>query len=162
VTTRYEYVNGLAQEIAPQVWKGLAGNGSFRINLDTDVDCYGAWEPHVPDKRDGYDKVRDAQAWVEYFVFNSLNQLAKMDLLSVPEKEEKMSGLGFRVAVLITKYASWRRSFKYMSKREIAQYYRDKLICLVSRHGFGAHGVQKFGGDVICSRCSGHLGKWMH
>lgn len=82
---RTDYARGLEQEIAPEVWKRLAGNGSLRINIDTDVNCYGEWEPYGPDKNDGYDDVREAQSWVTYFVRSAVNRLIDRGDLKVPE-----------------------------------------------------------------------------
>lgn len=85
---RYDYANELARKVAPEVWKGLSGNGSLRINIDTDVDCYGDWEPHGHAPYDSPEgRVQDAQHWVEYFVFNTINRLINRDLLNVPEDQ---------------------------------------------------------------------------
>jgi tRNA G46 methylase TrmB len=72
----------LAAEVAEDVWRRLAGNGSLRINIDTDVDCYGQWEPHKKTEPTEYDKVVDAQSWVEYFVRSTINRLMEKGRLT--------------------------------------------------------------------------------
>lgn len=85
---RTVYCNELEGDIAPKVWNRLAGNGSLRINIDTDVNCYGKWDPHgQADEIE--DKVADAQAWVAYFVRSTINRLIDLDLLNVPDEEKK-------------------------------------------------------------------------
>ena len=79
---RGRYVNELVGEVAPRVWVGLSGNGSLRIAIDTDVQCYGPWEPHE------CDDLAYAQSWVEYFVRSAVNQLVDRDLLNAPGQED--------------------------------------------------------------------------
>lgn len=87
MATRTEYVDELSSEIAQEVWRRLSGNGSLRINIDTDVNCYGPWDPHgMTTGEDTHaDRVADAQSWVEYFVRSAINRLVDRDLLNVPE-----------------------------------------------------------------------------
>lgn len=85
----YAQINALVQEFAPKVWGGLSGNGSLRINIDTDVDCYGDFDPHKKTEPMVYDKVADAQDWVEYFVRSTISHLinaGKLQLMG--EKKE--------------------------------------------------------------------------
>lgn len=79
----YDRRQQLADEVAEQVWRRLAGNGSLRINIDTDVDCYGDWDPHKPTLPGDYDKVADAQDWVEYFVRSTINRLIETGRLTL-------------------------------------------------------------------------------
>jgi hypothetical protein len=79
----YNARNELAHEIAKEVWRGLSGNGSLHINIDTDVECYGPWEPHGKAPYDTPEgKVQEAQSWLEYFVFNTLRRLDDRGRLS--------------------------------------------------------------------------------
>lgn len=87
MTTRNDYINDLVNEIAPKVWLSISGNGSLRINIDTDVQCYGEWEPYGPSGAgtDTTDEVQYAQSWVQLFVRSTVNRLVEKDLLNVPE-----------------------------------------------------------------------------
>lgn len=82
---RTAYSTELEREIAPRVWLGLSGNGSLRINIDTDVQCYGEWAPHRA--ADEYNPEAEAQDWVEYFVRSTINRLIDRGDLKVPEEE---------------------------------------------------------------------------
>lgn len=85
MSTRNDYISELVDEVAPEVWHRMAGNGGLRIHIDTDVDCYGEWEPHKPVDPGFYDSLADAQDWVKYFVRSTINRLIDRDLLNVPE-----------------------------------------------------------------------------
>jgi len=63
-----EAMESLVQVITDKVWLRLSGNGSLRISIDTDVDCYTA-----PEDRD--EKTLDAYDWVQYFVLSTINRL---------------------------------------------------------------------------------------
>lgn len=83
---RTDYARGLEQEIAPDVWNRLGGNGSLRINIDTDVLwVYGDWNPYGPTKDGEYDVGKDAQNWVSYMVLSTINRLIDRGDLKVPE-----------------------------------------------------------------------------
>jgi hypothetical protein len=69
--------DALISEIAQEVWRRLAMNGSLKIDIDTDVDCYGLWDPHGEWTED--EQVARAQDWVEYFVRSTLNRLAERE-----------------------------------------------------------------------------------
>lgn len=86
-SARTTYTTELEREIAPEVWRRLAGNGSLHLNIDTDVQCYGDWEPWgVRSLETEEDRVKDAQSWVSYFVLSTINRLIDKDLLNVPEE----------------------------------------------------------------------------
>jgi hypothetical protein len=63
----------LSAQVAPEVWKRMAGNGSLKIDIDTDVQCYGPWEPHANEPAD--EQVARAQDWVEYIVHSTIRRL---------------------------------------------------------------------------------------
>lgn len=79
-----EYVSELVGQVAPEVWHRAAGNGGLRIHIDTDVDCYGEWEPHKVAPPGFFDSVADAQGWFEYVVRSTINRLIDRDLLKIP------------------------------------------------------------------------------
>ena len=81
VAQRHGYATALTDTIAPEVWKRMAGNGSLVIHIDTDVDCYGTWEPHNRQAED--EQVARAQDWVEYFVLSTINRLIDAGELEV-------------------------------------------------------------------------------
>lgn len=83
---RHQYVGELVGEVTSEVWSRLSGNGSLRVNIDTDVDCYGTWAPHSAQHWPAIDHVNEAQDWVEYFVRSTINHLIDKDLLNVPEE----------------------------------------------------------------------------
>lgn len=86
MSERHEHISELVGEIAPEVWLRLSGNGSLQIAIDTDVQCYGLWDPHGGSLATERDRVREAQDWVEYFVRSTINRLVDMDLLNMPEE----------------------------------------------------------------------------
>lgn len=85
---RTVYSGELEREIAPKVWLGLSGNGSLRINIDTDVQCYGDWNPYGTHSLETEeDRVLYAQSWVAYFVRSTINRLIDRGDLKVPEED---------------------------------------------------------------------------
>lgn len=83
---RTAMVTRLEREVAEEVWRRLSGNGSLKINIDTDVECYGDWEPFEIRKIDDYNNVRDAQSWVAYFVRSTINRLIDSGELKVSDE----------------------------------------------------------------------------
>lgn len=62
----------LADDLAEKVWRGMSGNGSLKIDIDTDVQCYGPWAPDFKTiEEPGY-----AQSWVLHLVRSTLRHLA--------------------------------------------------------------------------------------
>lgn len=55
-------------EIFEEVWRGLTGNGSLKINVDTDV--LWAYDP-------ADEKFADARHWVKHFVNSTIRHLIK-------------------------------------------------------------------------------------
>lgn len=76
---RTVYVEGLLEEVTPEVWRRLAGNGSLVIHIDTDVDCYGQLPPQ------GDRQVEIAYDWMQYFVRSTINRLVDTGHLQLPE-----------------------------------------------------------------------------
>lgn len=87
---RIAYANALTAEVGPEVWLRLGMNGSLRIDIDTDVQCHGPWEPYGPNGAgtDDTNEVMYAQSWVAYFVRSTIRQLIDKGYLIHPYFQE--------------------------------------------------------------------------